>query len=347
MQRYSNFLLLLIFLVAFLSCKEKKKYDIVIKEKEKIKIDIQIRRFDRAIASLSKADFDTKIKSVQKQFPDMFQLYVEGIMLGGKVTDDAYIKRIKPFIMDPSSQELYGIVNQEYPDLKKYEKELGEAFQHVKHYYPKDKIPAIYSMVSNFTYSAISYEKMLVVSLDFFLGANFKYDLDPDKYPRYIKKTMKKEFITAELMKAYFELRFPEEVYSGRDMLSQMIYKGKRLFYLDLMMPETEDSIKIQYTKEQLAWAKRYEGMIWNQIIKNDVLYNSEELKISRYLNEGPFTNAPGMPQETPPRIAEWIGWQIVRKYADQNKGSAVTKVLSEKNSQIILSVSGYKPKIR
>ncbi len=348
MQRYVKFFLLIILFSGFFSCKkEKKKYDIPIKEKEKTAVEISIKRFDRAVASLKKEDFETKIKEVQKEYPDMFRLFIEGITMAGKVTDDAYIKRLEPFIMDPSTQELYAIVNSAYPDLKPFETGISDAFLHVNHYFPKDTIPEIFSMVSNFAYSAISYEHLLVVSLDFFIGADFKYDLDPTLYPLYIRKYMKKDYMVSELIKAYYELRFPEEQYSGKDLLSQMIYRGKRLFYLDLMMPKTEDTIKIQYSKKQLDWAKRYEGMIWNQLVRNNVLYNSEDMKISRYLNEAPFTNAPGMPQETPPRIAEWIGWQIVRKYADLYKGQGLTRVFSEKNAQIILSASGYKPKIR
>lgn len=348
MQRYIKFFLLIIILSSFFSCKkEKKKYDITISESKKNAVEIKILRFDRAIASLKKEDFENRIIDIQKEYPDMFKLFVEGITMAGKVSDNSYVKRLKPFIMNPSTQELYAIVNSSYPDLKPWEKEISKAFLHVNHYFPKDTVPEIYSMVSNFAYSAISYEHMLVLSLDFFIGADFKYDLDPTLYPRYIRKYMKKDYMVSELMKAYFELRFPEEQYSGKDLLSQMIYKGKRLFYLDLMMPKTEDTIKIQYSKKQLEWAKRYEGMIWNQIITNNVLFSSEDLKVSRYLNEAPFTNAPGMPQDTPPRIAEWIGWQIVRKFADQFKDQGLEKVFSEKNAQIILSASGYKPKIR
>ena len=347
MQRYGIIFLFVIILITSFGCKDRKKINIKLKETEKVKLDLKIIRFDRMMATLNTENFESKLKEIESKAPEMYKLYIEQVTRAGLVNDQMYIKRLKPFVLDEYSQELYSDVWKKFPDLKKTENQLSEVFSYINHYFPKDTIPKFYSMVSNFFHEANCSDNMIIVSLDLFLGADYKYYLDTRLFPNYKRVCQREEYMLPLMIKAYFELRFPEKENSSGDLLSQMIYQGKMLYYLDLMMPGLEDSIKIEYSQKQLDWADKYEGLIWNQLIKNNVLYSTEEMKTSRYLGEAPFTNAPGMPQETPPRIGAWVGWQIVKKYVEKNKNVSLIKVFSEKNAQIILSVSGYKPKIR
>ena len=50
------------------------------------------------------------------------------------------------------------------------------------------------------------------------------------------------------------------------------------------------------------------------------------------------------MPQESPGRIGNWVGWKIVKKYMNKHSNVSLHELMSEKNAQQILSKSGYKP---
>ena len=51
-------------------------------------------------------------------------------------------------------------------------------------------------------------------------------------------------------MKGWLQSDYEPDV-SENDLLSQMLYEGKIMYCLDLLMPETPDSIKFHYTGEQ------------------------------------------------------------------------------------------------
>jgi hypothetical protein len=63
---------------------------------------------------------------------------------------------------------------------------------------------------------------------------------------------------------------------------------------------------------------------------------------IAEFTNDGPFTGS--ISKECPPRIAMWIGWQIVKSYMDHNEQVSLEELMNEKDAQKILSKSKYKP---
>ena len=59
-----------------------------------------------------------------------------------------------------------------------------------------------------------------------------------------------------------------------------MVDKGKRLYILDKLLPQTPDSLKIGYTANQLKGADKNEGLIWNFFVENNLLYETDGQKI-------------------------------------------------------------------
>ncbi len=340
-QRYIKFVLLLILTILFFSCHHKNKYVINVRS---VGLDLKIQRFDQGLASLREVDFKSDLQSLEADFPDMYRIFVEQITKAGNTDDSLFIPRLKKFIFDRYTQELYSDVQKTYSDVDGIEKELEYAFRHFKYYFPHDTIPQVYTLISNFGFGTGFIDNKLILSLDMFLGTHYIYY--PSLFPSYMVNFLKEDYITSEALKAFYEGKFPDEKYGGEDLLSRMIYAGKELFFLDLMIPETEDSIKIRYTKKEQAWCKKFEGEIWNQLVKNKVLFETSLQKTDRYMTEGPFTNAYGIPQECPARIGAWLGWQIVRSYVEETKPGDLTEVFYEKNSRKILELSKYKPKI-
>ena len=48
--------------------------------------------------------------------------------------------------------------------------------------------------------------------------------------------------------------------------------------------------------------------------------------------------------KESPPRLGEWIGWQIVKSYMNNHPEITLQQLLHKNDSQEILIQSGYKP---
>ena len=108
-------------------------------------------------------------------------------------------------------------------------------------------------------------------------------------------------------------------------------------------MPEYPDSIITGYTQQQVKWCKENEGLIWSYISKNEDLNAIDPTTIQTYIGEGPFTQ--GFSQElSPGNLGQWLGWQIVNKYAEKNAGMHPREVIKA-SARTILDQAKYRPK--
>lgn len=121
-----------------------------------------------------------------------------------------------------------------------------------------------------------------------------------------------------------------------------MVYEGKLLYLADALLPGTNDSVKIGFTRKQLNWCREHEKNIWGFLLKNNFLYSSQLEVISKFTGEGPFTA--GFAKESPARTGVWLGWRIVRKYMDEHREITLEQLMQEQDVQRILSLSKYKP---
>ena len=112
---------------------------------------------------------------------------------------------------------------------------------------------------------------------------------------------------------------------------------------MDRFLPATPDSLKTGYPKQQLNWCEANEGLIWNDIITTQKdLFTKDPMVIQNYLGEAPFTQSLG--PSSPGNIGQWIGWQIVKKFAGNNSSMSVSDVLKTDAGKL-LEEAKYKPK--
>ena len=124
-----------------------------------------------------------------------------------------------------------------------------------------------------------------------------------------------------------------------------MVYNGKVLYLMDELMPDLADSTKIGYTGTQAQWCKDYETDIWAYFLEENLLFETDYLKIQKYLTDAPFTPGVGEGNQSAPKLGVWVGWQIVRKYMDKHPDLSLQQLLAQTDAQKILKESKYKPK--
>jgi uncharacterized protein YjaZ len=108
------------------------------------------------------------------------------------------------------------------------------------------------------------------------------------------------------------------------------------------MIPSTADRLKIGYSEAQYNWILKNEQHVWAAIIENRLLYTTDGQLIRAFMADGPFTAE--FSRESPARLGEWIGWQIVRRYMANNDAVSLAALMAEKDAQKILTLSRYKP---
>jgi len=159
--------------------------------------------------------------------------------------------------------------------------------------------------------------------------------------PKYKTQNMVPQKIVPDVFYAWAITEFPFNE-NTNNLLSNMVYQGKLLYFTEAMNPNLPDSIIIGYTSQQLNWCKQNEANMWAYLAEKRLLYNSERLELRKYIGDGPFTNT--FSHESPGRTGVWLGWQIVRSYMNKNHSTSLNDLMEMNNAQEILNNSAYFP---
>ncbi len=310
-----------------------------------IKVDLSVKRFEKKLFEIPIEQFPEQIKHIRSNYPKLMTMYAENVVGVGPVKKDTTLKLLKQFIYDSYWREVYRKVQKRFKDFSPIQNDLTRAFKHLRYYYPRDTLPEFYTMVKgiDIRYKVGTYPpNKMAIFLDMYLGTDYKYY--PSQYPDYRIKQFRKKYLVPDVMETYFSRKFPESEYSSKTFLSQMLYQGKKLYYLKAMMPGRHDTTIIRYDKNQWEWCQTYKAKIWSHFIENDLLYETNANKTDKFFEEGPFTNAGGIPKEAPPRLGSFTGWMIIRQYMQENPGVKLPELMENKQYKQILNQSGYNP---
>lgn len=314
-----QFLLFLLVIVLF-ACDKKSKIESAVEE---IPMDIKVERFDKAF-------FDSDVSNLPKlkaQYPFFFPPGNDDRVWADKMQDHQW-------------RELYNEVQKKYSNFDSEKDKIELLFKHIKYYFPDTKTPRVITVISEMDYKnkVIYYNNMLIISLEMYLGKNHKfYD-----FPDYLKQNFEENQIVPDIASAFFK----QKIVPQRDnmLLSQMIYAGKELYLKDLLLPSYPDWQKIGYKPEQIDWCKKNESYMWRYFIDDKLLFDTDQKLIPRFINPAPFSKFYlEIDNDTPGRVGQWLGWQIVRSYIENNEVSLAQML--KMDAREIFKKSKYKPK--
>lgn len=266
---------------------------------------------------------------------------------------------------DAAELEVNKEIDKILPKIKLKE-ELAVLFQHIQHYFPKFKTPKVYLVnamyfalpdenerlqkcVSPILYS--SEDNILFIPLDCFLGNGNKYYNSQEFYvEKYIQKSMTIENILPKTSLAISQNIVPFDG-SKKAFLNYIMYYGKLMLLQDAFLPETSDANKIGYTNENIEWCFSNEKNMWDYFIRNDYLYSDNEDLLQRFIFPAPFSkfftadeDNQSVDLESPGQAGIWLGWQIMRKYANTHPNESLAEILANINFQQQFENAKYKP---
>lgn len=324
---------LFIFLMVIGSCnRSSSRLHVNVSE---IQIDrIKVHRYDQALFSIPPDDLEEGLTQIKPLFP---------FFLNTDLGNSAKINNLKEYLTNIRTREFYTASRDRFSDLSGLEKNLTDAFRHLIYYYPDATIPRVYTYISGgeYGYPVQSIDSVLLIALDAYLGTGFT-PYGADGLPMYKILRMEPDFILPDCIRAIEETYYPVS-YPGNTLLDQMIDAGKRIYFVDAIIPDYPDRFKISYTEKQMDWVTVNEAHVWAAIIENQLLFTSRGSTIRTFLADGPFTA--DFSPESPPRLGEYIGWRIVAAYMEENPEITLQELIDATDSQKILSGSKYKPR--
>ena len=289
-----------------------------------IPIDLDIVRFEQEFygnTTLSLSDLKAKYPYF---FPEQY-------------ADSVWQTRMR----DSLQLALFAEVNKTFGDFSKEENQVEDLFQHIKYYFPNQRIPKVITLMSDVDYEnkVIYADSLLLVSVDTYLGEeNPLYD-GISQYKRY---PMYKGRLTSDMTDAIIAPRIASP--ENRTLLARMLYYGKLHYAKDLLLPAEDDAVKIGYSVQDIDWVEANEEYMWKYFIENGLLYSTDHKLQQRFIDDAPFSKFfLEFDQESPGSVGQWIGWQVVRSFMKNNEVSL--QALFEMDSETLFKKSKYKPK--
>ena len=314
--------LLIIICLVLLSCTNKSKVENAIEE---IPVKMKVVRFDQAF-------FEAKPSNLEKlklQYPFFFD---------PGTPNEYWINKMQ----NPDWRGLYTASQAKFKDFSVQQLEIETLFKHIKYYFPQVTTPTVYTLISevNPDTKAIYANDKLLIAIELYLGKENKFY---QPFPDYLKANFEPRQMMPDIVQtfAYGILKPPTD----ETLLSLMVYSGKELYLKDILLPNYLDNEKIGYTQEQLNFCVENEQYIWTRFIEDKLLFSSETKLANRFINPAPFSKFYlEIDNQTPGRIGQFTGWQIVRSFVENNPEVSLQDLL-QLDAKQLFERSKYKPK--
>lgn len=316
-----------------------------------IQVNLEVQRFEQDFFSIDTNNIEASIPALHQKYPFFLADFLQNILgLSLEETQNTNAA-IRIFLRD--YQLVKDTADKVFYSFSTVEKEIRQGLQFVKHYFPAYEAPekiitfigpldAVFQTPFGKTGDVIT-QDALAVALQLHLGENaslYQSQIAQSIFPKYVSRKFSPEYIAVNCIKNIVDDIFPG--LPNRTLLDHAVDKGKRLYLLDKFMPYTPDSIKTGYTQKQLKDCYANEGYIWSFLAQNNLIFNSDPLRIQGYVEEAPYTQELG--EGSPGNIALFVGRQIVKKYMELFPETTLEELL-QLDAQTLLNQSKYKPK--
>lgn len=247
-------------------------------------------------------------------------------------------QNLKSHFSHPSLLKIYQDALGVFSDLTLYEDQLTEANSIVKQTLSPKGLPRFAIHVSGFKENVIVLNDLISISSDKYLGADYVYY--PGFFEDFQRQQMQPKYLVRDYIKAWMMSDVMKAAPDQADLLSAIVNEGKILYAMSLILPQYEAKDLIGYTSEQLTWNQENEKNIWQIMVKNNDLFATDHMLITRYISDAPYTIP--VSKSSPGRVGSWVGWQIVSQYAKKT-GASLQDIIAI-DAKTILKNSKYNP---
>ena len=344
MNNFSKFITsLAIISVAFVSCSNTIKKDGETNSSgvKKTKDAVSIDRFDEQVYQYLQNPTKEKEDSLNAQYSDLLQALSLSIANASMETDSTQVFEVlRVYFAHPMLMRIYkDALDTSTNNLSGYESKLSKAKQQAEDYLPKYQMPKFAMHVSGFKENVIVLDDVISLSTERYLGTDYKQYaqfFEPYQIQQMAPEFVVRDYLTAWLMSSVVSQNGNEKP----TLLSAIVNEGKTKYILSLLLPGDNVENIMGYNQSQIDWCKNNEKEVWGNILKQNQLFTTDYIVISKYIHDAPFTAPVG--RQSPGRMGAWLGWQIVNEY--MAKSSVSVDELLRANAKDILKISKFDP---
>ena len=336
--KYRSFIYVIGISLVLSSCGGDEKEECAfIPETTNTTIDLEFESLSDTLIGISSKDVLVKLLDRHRVLRDHF------FRRDQYPSDSTFVNQLYSRYTNAHIDTLRMEVTRVFGDESALKAEFTQAFKNLRYYYPDFKAPKIQTVISGLENDMFVSDSLIIVSLDYFLGAGAKYR--PAMYD-YLLRQYGKENIVPSCMLIYgIDTRFNKINPADKTVLADMIAYGKSFYFAKQMLPCVPDSVFIWYTPEEIKGARENQDLIWARFIEDKLLYATNHMMKQKYLGDRPKTVEVG--EKCPGRIAQWVGWEIVKKYMQTHPDVSLSEMMNTTNADKLFKESKYKPEKR
>jgi hypothetical protein len=304
--------------------------------------EIKIKRLEKDLFSIEPYNLKDKVPDLKKEYDGFLQLF-SYVINTGEINDPGWPDYLTSFCTDKTNNEVYQQTVVLFPDMEPVESGLKEAMKRYLYYFPDRKIPSFYSCITGFNNSIIVGDSVVGISLDMYLGADYKYYPELGFYT-YQSARMTPANIVPDCIYAWAstDWNFPDLGYATDNTLSEMIHEGKLKYFEKCLLPEIEENLLFGFSAPQMEFCLNNEGTMWQYLIEQDLLFKTDQFTIRKITGEAPFTSY--FTNQSPGKAGVWLGFRIVESYMAKNPEIKLDELMINTDFQKILEDSKYNP---
>ncbi|MBP8959823.1 MAG: hypothetical protein KBG40_05290 [Bacteroidales bacterium] len=304
-----------------------------------ISLEVHIKRLEKDLFSIDPLKIPDAIQTFKQKYGD-FLKYFGYVINIGEPDDSTWTGGLIRFCTDRLNNEVFNETMKVFPDVQFIEEELSLAFRYYKYYFPSKPVPAVFTCITGFNSSIIVGDSILGIGLDRYLGKDCKYYPMLGLYNYQIVK-MTPEYVVPDAIYGWISSEW-DAGQTSPDVLSEIIREGKLMYVKKCLLPDLQDEMIFGFTPEQMKFCRDNEGMMWQYLVENNILFSTDQLTIRKLTGEAPFTSY--FTKESPGRAAVWIGFRIIESFMKNSRGMSVEEMMNLKDYQQILEKAKYSP---
>ncbi len=274
--------------------------------------------FEDAFFALDTLDFEQGLTKLVLQYPTFSADYFNRILMMSPTTDTkhilAFYKAYLPIYKEAKKIQASKIATPQ----------IEEALKRFHYFFPDYALPkkVIYFIGPLETYGNVVTKEGIAIGLQLYLGASSSWYYSEQInsiYPTYISRHFAPEYIVVNSVQNILN-DFQPIALNGKNLITQMIEIGKYQYIMKQCLPNTQDTLLMGYTGDQLKAIEQNKEDIWTFLSSQNRLFSVDPSVISALLTEAPYNDYFG--EAIPGNVGKYIGYRIIASWMSQQKGS-------------------------
>ena len=286
---------------------------------DNITIKTKFINLDSAFFKSSPSKLISNHHLFQNTIKDIYSYELGYCLKIGEISDTAFTRSIYQFTHDKGIIKLENGIQEKFKDLDTRKQIILGGLKHLKYHFPAGKIPEnIVFMNTLFHSNAFCTEREIGIGIERYLGKedDIVKELPAEPFYDWIKEGMDEKYMERDAICSWIITHYVPE--TDGTLAENIIKWGKIIYLTEAAFPSFDKNIIIRYSKEDYDWAIKNELSFWKYLVNEKMLFKNNDLEKANLLKDAPFTI--GLPEKSPDRFGQFLGWQMVRHYMKKTK---------------------------